>query len=269
VEADEEVLADQGVTRVVRVGSTVRRPVRPFTATVQTFLVHLWGSGVRCIPEPLGYDEQGREVLSYLDGDVPAEPLPDWATADSVLVGLAEMIRALHEAAAGWQPPADAIWGRIPGRSGVVVPPLFDTAELVAHSDYCPGNVVFRDRRPAALIDFDLARPTTRVVDFVNPLYWWTPLVDPRDRPGRLSDTDVFRRCRVFADAYGMTRSQRKQIADIAVRGSQNNLITMRAAADADPVFRRWWDEGVRGKLERGERWTAAHATDITAALLV
>src|SRR6476469_9899547 len=95
---DEEVLSDSGVTHVVRIGNTVRRPVRPFTATVQGFLHHLRQHGVTFVPEPLGYDEQGREILSYVPGDVPVEPLPDWATTDEVLVRLAQLIRTLHDA---------------------------------------------------------------------------------------------------------------------------------------------------------------------------
>jgi aminoglycoside phosphotransferase (APT) family kinase protein len=162
----------------------------------------------------------------------------------------------------------DATWGRLPGRSAVVVPPLFDTAELVAHQDYCPGNVVFRDHRAVALIDFDLARPTTRVADCVNAMYWWTPLTDPRDRTDPLRNADIGRRCRVFADAYGLSRAQREQVAGVALQGARNSLVTMRAAADADEVFRRWWDEGVGDRLRRGERWTTAHADGITAALL-
>lgn len=95
-EPAEELLAESGITRVVRVGGTFRRPVRPFTATVQSFLQHLWDQGIRCIPEPLGYDDQGREILGYVEEDVPVEPLPFWATAKPVLIGLAPLIRRLH-----------------------------------------------------------------------------------------------------------------------------------------------------------------------------
>jgi hypothetical protein len=75
-----EILSDGGstggVTRVVRIGNTVRRPVRPFTGTVQAYLTHLREEGFLDAPEPFGYDEEGREVLSYIVGEVPVEPLP-------------------------------------------------------------------------------------------------------------------------------------------------------------------------------------------------
>jgi Ser/Thr protein kinase RdoA (MazF antagonist) len=267
-DADGELLAVGGVTDVVRVGDTVRRPARAFTATVQSYLRHLRGQGVTFVPEPMGYDERGREVLSYIDGDVPVEPLPDWATTDTALVALAALIRRLHDAAEGWQPPADAVWGSLPGTPSAELTPLFDVPELIAHHDYCPGNVVFRDGLPAALIDFDLARPTTRVADCVNAIYWWAPLLDPVDRTPSLRDVDVARRARLFVDAYEMTADDRAQIVDVAIRRARNAQITMRAAADVDPVFRRWWDEGVKDRMPRAEQWLIREADRIRESLV-
>jgi hypothetical protein len=118
------------------------------------FLAHLHARDFRGAL-PLGYDELGREVLTYVPGDVPREPLPDWATALPVLEELARLVRRLHDAAEGFVPPAEAVW------AGRAVHSL-DGLRLVSHMDYCPGNVVFQDGLPVALIDFDLARPTTR-----------------------------------------------------------------------------------------------------------
>lgn len=261
------MLASEGVTLVVRVGATVRRPVRPFTNTIQAYLRHLHGQGFRDAPEPMGYDGEGREVVSYVAGEVPMEPLPHHATTPAVLIALAMLIRRLHDASAGWAVPADAVWGYIPGVPPHGVVPLFDHPELVSHQDYCPGNVVFRDGLPAALIDFDLARPTTRVADLVNALSWWVPLRHPADRPPALTQADVAQRVGVFADAYGMTAAQRAQIVPVAVRRAHNTTLTMRAAAQADPVFRRWWDEGLKDQLPRAESWLAAEAAGLDADL--
>ena len=265
---DEQLLADSGVTRVVRIGATVRRPARPFTATVQAYLRHLRERGVTFVPEVFGYDEQGREVLSFVPGDVPTEPLPDWATTEDVLQELARLVRALHDASEGWVPPADAVWGSIPGPPSVDLPALFDAPELVSHQDYCPGNVVFRAGIPAAFIDFDLARPTTRVVDSVNALYWWVPLLHPVDRPPALRDADAARRVRIFADAYGLDRAQRAALVPVAVRRSRNAHVTMRLAAEVDPVFKRWWDEGVKDRMPRAEQWLEQEAGHIRSVLL-
>src|SRR4029079_18847659 len=95
---NEEVqLSADGVTDVVRVGDTVRRSWRDYTPTVHAYLAHLGARGVTCVPEPLGQDELGREVLGFVPGDVPVKPLPPWATTDQVLIDLAVMIRQLHD----------------------------------------------------------------------------------------------------------------------------------------------------------------------------
>lgn len=260
-------LVGDGVTPgIVRIGDTVRRPVRPFTATVQAFLAHLHAAGCTAAPVPLGYDEAGREVLSYVPGEVPREPLPAWATTDAVLDQLARLVRRLHDAAAGWTPPADAVWGSLPGEADGVVP-LFDVPELVAHMDHCPGNVVFRAGQPVALVDFDLARPTSRLVDVVNALYWWVPLLHPADRAPSLTAADVPARVARFADAYGLTRDQRAQLVPVAVQRARNTHLTARAAAEVDPVFRRFWDEGVKDRMPRAEQWWAQNATAVERAL--
>jgi Ser/Thr protein kinase RdoA (MazF antagonist) len=50
--------------------------------------------------------------------------------------------------------------------------------------DYCPGSVVFRAGLPVALIDFDLAWPTTRLADVVNAIYRrFAGLTEARKRP--------------------------------------------------------------------------------------
>ncbi|WP_265520435.1 phosphotransferase enzyme family protein [Oerskovia flava] len=269
VEAEAEVeLVHDGVTHVVRVDGTVRRPVRPFTATIQDYLAHLHARGFTDAPVPLGTDGQGREVLSFVPGDVPVEPLPADVAGLEVLAALGGLIRRLHDAAESWEPDAGAVFGSIPGVVPDGVVPMFDTPELVSHQDYCPGNVVFRGGLPVALIDFDLARPTTRGADVVNALGWWVPLRDPVDRGEALAGADAAVRVRAFADGYGMDGGLREQVVPLARRRAANLRLTMRAAAEADPVFRRWWDDGLAERLDRAEVWLSGEAARIERALL-
>ena len=262
----EEPLLGDGVTQgIVRIGDTVRRPVRPFTATVQAYLAHLHSAGFSAAPMPLGMDEQGREVLSFVPGEVPREPLPAEVTGEDVLKALGRLIRRLHDAAQGWVPPANAIWWTISGTAGI--PLVDDEGELVSHRDYCPGNVVFRDGLPAALIDFDLARPTTRVYDIANALFYWAPLLHPKDRTPALVDADIPHRVAVFADAYGMTRRQRQELVPLATRMVHRFHRTARAAAEVDPVFRRLWEEGLKDRLPRAKAWLEHEGPTIAARL--
>ncbi len=64
-----------------------------------------------------------------------------------------------------------------------------------------------------------------------------------------------------------MTATQRAQIVPVALRRAHNTSLTMKAAAKTDPVFRRWWDEGVKDRLPRAEAWLATEAPGIDAAL--
>jgi Ser/Thr protein kinase RdoA (MazF antagonist) len=140
---------------------------------------------------------------------------------------------------------------------------------MVSHRDYATGNVVFRDGRPAALIDFDLARPTTRVYDIVNALWYWAPLRegDPRDRPSALADADIPHRVAVFADAYGMTAQQRAELAPLAVDVARRYHDDSRASAELDPVWRKMWEEGGKDVLPRAEAWVREIAPQIAARL--
>ena len=270
--SEGEPLIGDGVTQgIVRIGDTVRRPLRPFSRTIQVYLAHLRDAGFTGAPLPLGVDEQGREVLSFVPGDVARWLPPPERAGDEVLVALARLIRALHEAAAGWVPPPDAVWGGSPANTGR---PITERTELVSHRDYALGNVVFRGGLPAALIDFDLAQPTTRVYDIANALWYWAPLRDPRDRPPVLADADIPHRVAVFADAYGMTAQQRAGLVPVAVDMVRRYHEDSRASAELDPVWRKAWEDGgglvgtpAKVYLPRAEAWLRKAAPAITARL--
>lgn len=261
--SEVEPLTGDGVTQgIVRIGDTVRRPLRPFSLTVQAYLAHLRDAGFTGAPHPFGVDEQGREMLSFVPGDVPRNPLPPETAGDDVLIALARLVRALHEVSAGWVPPPGAVWGGTPASAGRLIA---KRPELVSHRDYYPGNVVFRDGLPAALIDFDLAMPTMRLYDIANALWYWAPFRDPQDRAPAFTGADIPHRAAVFADAYGMTAAHRAELAPFAVGMARRYLEDARRSAELDPVFRRLWEDGARDELPRAEAWLQAAAPAITA----
>ena len=154
-------------TSVVRVGDTVRREAGPWTDTVHELLRHVRARGVRWVPEPLGRDEQGREVLSYVEGEVPRYPMPDWVWSEAVLARAAQMLREYHDATAGF--PETGPW-RLPAH---------EPAEVICHNDFAPYNLAFRDGAPAGAIDFDTASPGSRVWDLAHLAYRLVPLTAP------------------------------------------------------------------------------------------
>src|SRR2546423_1767648 len=68
----------------VRVGDEVRRPAQPWTATVHSALRHLEDVGFDGAPRARGFDDQGRERLTFLPGQTLGEtqPWPDWLRSD-------------------------------------------------------------------------------------------------------------------------------------------------------------------------------------------
>src|SRR6476620_8206341 len=94
----DEVLDGGNSNTVVRVGTTVRRPTGPWTPAVHVLLRTLRAAGVHEVPEPLGMDEHGREVLSFLPGDVGNYPLPAWLWAPTILDDAGALLRRVHDA---------------------------------------------------------------------------------------------------------------------------------------------------------------------------
>lgn len=161
----ETRLPGGGMGGAVRAGDTVRRAGGPWTPTVQRLLAHLRAAGVPGVPEPLGVDDRGRDVTGLVPGEVPAYPLPAWVWHDDVLADAAALLRRVHDASASFD-RTGATW-RLPEH---------DPAEVVCHSDTSPDNMVFRDGRPVALIDWDTAAPGPRTWDLAYLAYRLVPL---------------------------------------------------------------------------------------------
>ncbi|MFL5943719.1 MAG: hypothetical protein ACJ75L_10695 [Gaiellaceae bacterium] len=58
---------------VVRVGDTVRRPPGPNPQLAREVLLHLERAGFDAAPRWLGVDEEGRDVLSWIEGETFVE----------------------------------------------------------------------------------------------------------------------------------------------------------------------------------------------------
>src|SRR4051794_5920278 len=91
----------------IRRGEVVIRPGGPWTPAVHAVLNHLHAAGFAGAPRVLGIDEQGREMLTYLEGrTVGVElPWPSWVHTDAALAQVGAWLRALHDATASFTPP--------------------------------------------------------------------------------------------------------------------------------------------------------------------
>lgn len=188
------------LSQVVRVGDTVRRATGPWTPAVHSLLRFLAAAGFGEAPRALGVDAQGREVLSYIHGDVFQYPMPDFVWSEDTLVGVARLLRAYHDAVRDFVPPPDAVWQMLVGAP--------TSGPIICHNDIAPYNTVFHDAVPVAFIDWDTASPGPVLYDVAIAAWRWVPLQDASwapvdDQPGRL---------RRFCDAYGLSASEREEI---------------------------------------------------------
>jgi len=223
---------------VVRVGDTVRRPAGPWTPAVHALLAHLHAVGFHGAPWPLGIDERGREILTFIPG-TPAWPghfhlLDD----DAPLCRAARLIRDFHDAVAGFTPPPDAHWqALIPADGG----------EIIAHHDLAPWNLIIGDRQ-WAFIDWDTAAPGTRLWDLAYAMHGFAPLSANR----AYQRDDAGRRLRLIADAYGLSGPQRLDIIPLLARRTRamHTFLAEQTARGTQP-WARLWQEG------HGEAWQA------------
>jgi hypothetical protein len=84
----EETLPGGNIDGAVLIGDVVHKRASPWTPTVHALLRHLEYADVDGVPRALGFDEQGRQMLTYLPGEVIGDSVswPAWAYADSTLV---------------------------------------------------------------------------------------------------------------------------------------------------------------------------------------
>jgi hypothetical protein len=252
---------------VVRVGDTVRRPVGPHSPLVHALLTHLESVGFEGAPRFLGIDGSGREVLSYIDGEVAGRPRPSWIADETRLASVGRLVRAYDDAAASFTVPLDVPVDIAAEPAGIPPAPAYPP-ELIGHVDITPENVVFRNGRAYALIDFDLAKPATRADEMFNAMLWWAPLSDPRDVDPLLRDVDVPRRARILADGYGLSGAGRERIMEVAVRRTRRSWYLMKQRAETrGGGWQRMWDGGVGDVIKRREAWLDRHAATLTAAL--
>ena len=162
---------------IVRVEDTVRRPPKANAMFVHDLLLFLEQQGFPYAPHFLGMDEQGREILSYLEG----QAFPDSGSRlpDDALVQAARIIRIYHDVTAGSA--------------------LAQGHEIVAHNELGPHNTIFHDNQVVGFIDWDDAATGRRLRDFANAVYNY---VDVSHWANQTAGVQA-RRIRLMCAAYG------------------------------------------------------------------
>jgi 8-oxo-dGTP diphosphatase len=211
---DGDRLEGGNVGGAVRIGRTVRRPVGAWTPAVHRLLEHARAHGLRAVPEVLGTDARGREVLTYLPGRIV--DVDDEQLTDGQLAGLARWVRDLHDATAGLH--ADGPWRFFD----------VDDPDVIGHNDVAPYNVVFTGDTVVGVFDWDLAGPTTRLFELAHLAWTGVPLYRP------VPASEAARRLALIASSYG-------------------HGVEARAILHAVPELKRTGIEGIRAWIEAGD----------------
>jgi Phosphotransferase enzyme family len=240
---------------VIRVGDTVVRPTAPCWRATHALLDHLAAVGFDGAPRVLAAGPV-TETLTYINGRAGVPPLAEDTLTDDALVSVADLLRRYHLAAASFD-PSGYQWPR-------PIPAVF-RAGLVSHNDVHPANLVFRDGRAVALIDFDLAGPGSAIWDFAAASRYWAPLQDDQDitdsRRGR-----ALERFRIFLHASGLRRADRRRVAEAVVANHDwTYAIVTEAAAAGHQGFADHW-RMVAEQATRARRWCQHHQRDLLAA---
>ncbi len=142
---------------------------------------------------------------------------------------------------------------------------------VVCHNDVCLENVVFRDGRAAALIDFDFAAPGRPLFDLACLARMCVP-IDDDVSASRLGwhDADRGHRLRLVAESYGLDIAERAELLGLLDRSMQVGGEFVRRRAEAgDPSFMRMWEEmGGQQRFDRRRDWWAKHRPRIESTVL-
>lgn len=230
----------------VRVGDTVRRTTGPWTPAVHALLAHLADKGFTGAPRPLGFDERGREMLTFLEGETigTRKPRPAWVHAEDTLDQVARWMRACHQAAADFVPPPGAVW-----RGGGTWKPGL----LIVHNDASTFNAAWHQGTLTGFFDWDFAGPATPEWDLAYAAFSWVPLHN-RHYVAAEGFTDFAgrpRRLHTFLGAYGWSGATGEflDLVEARIRAHANAIRDLAGAGDQASA--RLLSQGVPAALDQ------------------
>jgi hypothetical protein len=262
----EEVLEGGWQTGVSRLGQVVLRTPKPQSRTVLALLGHLRSVGFAAAPCPIGagFAPDGREQLGYIEGESPHPH----AWSDDAAWRIGRLLRDLHDAAASFPWPVDAVWRpwfarALPGRDPVI-----------GHGDLGPWNILARQGTPVAFIDWDNAGPVDAHWELAQVAWLNAHLYDDdvATRIGLAPVSDRARQLALVVDGYGLEPTARAGLVDkmieFAIRSAREEAVDRAVGPDtaspADDGFPLLWAITWRA---RAAAWLLDHRVELQAAV--
>jgi hypothetical protein len=219
-------LQDRGI---VRIGDTVHRPTGYWRESVHHLMRHVRAEGLATVPEPLGVDDAGREILRFVPGRDQGWPSIGEFLADVGAEELGRLATALRQALVTYRCSPTARWRF---RTGTP-----DEGEGMQHGDLGPWNLLWGDSSEiSGVLDWDFAEPGDPWYD-TGFLAWFTvPLMDDERAYSRgfPEPPDRHARLRAFAHGAGLTA---ERVLELGAMAQQEfvDRVTTRAAKNLDP----------------------------------
>ena len=181
-------------------------------------------NGFSNIPKPYGINEEGKEVVSFVEGEVFNDSLPDMIMSDEVLIDVAKLLRRYHDI-------GEKYVQRLTGEE-VWMLPKKEPQEVMCHGDFAPYNMTFVEGEVHGIIDFDTLHPGSRLWDIAYAVYRWIPFVSPTNPDYRENLEEQIRRLKLFADTYGLCADARKDLPKMMVERIQSLVSYMQREAE-------------------------------------
>jgi hypothetical protein len=208
---------------IVRVGNTVRQPLKPDADCVHALLEHFEEAGFDGAPRFLGIDSKNRAILTYFEGFVP--PNNGLRLSKDAVGAGARLLRTVHDLTAGT--------------------PFAAGSEVACHPNLSQPSFVFRDMVPVAIIDWDGTKPGTRLENFAALLWAFVhPAVYGEGEPAACM-------LRVATDAYGWSGSGLVDAMLAVVRDFQDIVL-------GDPGAMKWAAEELAYMARNADAFRAA-----------
>jgi len=260
---DHEQQLEGGITNagsVVRVGDHVLRPSSQHTASVHAYLRAINEAGFDGAPVPIGIEPDGRERLTFIEGQVPLSPYPEWSQSNEALASIARLVRRLHEAARDFAHEG-LEWNR------TLADPVVGT--MMCHNDLELSNIVFRNGVAVGFIDFEFVAPGRAIYDLAQFARLCVPFEHEFDK-ARMDWKPAAgpARLRLVADEYGLDQAGRAQLLGAIDDAMAVIERVVRRSVQQDGAAAAAFDEqGGLAKYDRRREWCARHREAFSAAL--
>lgn len=245
----EQQLSSYEKRPIVHIGNTVHRPTGWWTPAVHELLKYLEKVDFKYSPRVLGFDEQGREILSFIEGESGKD---GWAKiiTDAGLRKYAKLLREYHDTITDFHPSEKSEWAYSKGG--------LKEGEIISHGDFGVWNIVWQNDEPVGIVDWDMAFPAKPRYDFLYALEYSAPFRDDETAVKWHHFPEIpdrKQRIKLFAETYGI-----KELGDIvddvaAMQRQVGKYEEYLAKRGLQPQM-DWVANGDLEEIEKRAKWT-------------